>query len=218
MARARSLLWIGVTAAIIYLFWRWRSQQAGEPGLIPSPTLPNTPSPDVGPRAPEPPESPAPPAPPEPPAAAAVAVRERAVGAAEPIEVEPSASESQEQEALAEAEPPAPDSQEAPAQAEPSAVDLASLVGPAAETQGVDLAPLVGPTAALKDAGLSGPVNINTADLEALIALPGIGPALARRIIAYREQHGPFTSVDQLIDVQGIGPRNITDFRHLVTV
>lgn len=71
------------------------------------------------------------------------------------------------------------------------------------------------PSLAASGVGL---VNINTADEDALVALPGIGRALARRIIAYRTQHGPFSSVDQLIDVQGIGPRNIDDFRAFITV
>jgi competence protein ComEA len=203
MARARSLLWIGAIAAIIYLLWRWRSQQIGEPGLLPGPSFPDISPPGLG--APPPAATgqvEQPPEPAAPPAAAAVAFRERAVGAATPIEAEPPE--------------PEPTSQESPADAD--GVDLALLVGPEADAEGVDLAPLVGPAAALGDAGLAGPVNINIADLQALIALPGIGPALARRIIAYREQHGPFTSVDQLIDVQGIGRRNIDEFRHLVTV
>ncbi len=61
-------------------------------------------------------------------------------------------------------------------------------------------------------------VNVNTADYESLVALPGIGPALAQRIIAYREEHGPFASVEELQEVQGIGPRNLDEFRHLITV
>ncbi len=64
----------------------------------------------------------------------------------------------------------------------------------------------------------STPVNVNTADYESLVALPGIGPALAQRIIAYREEHGPFASVEELQKVQGIGPRNLDEFRHLITV
>ncbi len=64
----------------------------------------------------------------------------------------------------------------------------------------------------------STPVNVNTADYESLVALPGIGPALAQRIIAYREEHGPFASVEELQEVQGIGPRNLDEFRHLITV
>ena len=55
---------------------------------------------------------------------------------------------------------------------------------------------------------VAGPVNINTADAELLAQeLEGIGPARARAIVAYREAHGPFTSADQLMDIQGVGPR-----------
>lgn len=105
-------------------------------------------------------------------------------------------------------------------EAAPDATDLGALVGEAMAGEGVvDLAPLVSPTLAAGAPALGGPLtNINTADEDALIALPGIGPALARRIIAYREEHGPFASVDQLEAIQGIGPRNIDEFRHLVTV
>ncbi|GIV93423.1 MAG: DNA-binding protein [Chloroflexus sp.] len=61
-------------------------------------------------------------------------------------------------------------------------------------------------------------VDINRADRETLIALPGIGPVLADRIIAYREAHGPFKSVDDLTAISGIGERNINIFRKLVYV
>jgi competence protein ComEA len=50
-----------------------------------------------------------------------------------------------------------------------------------------------------------GVVNLNTADIAALDTLPRIGPALAQRIIDWREANGPFTSVDQLLEVAGIG-------------
>ena len=59
--------------------------------------------------------------------------------------------------------------------------------------------------------------NINQADEATLVALPGIGPTLARRIITYRDEHGPFASVEQLENVPGIR-RNLDEFRHLVTV
>jgi len=51
------------------------------------------------------------------------------------------------------------------------------------------------------------PVNINTADASGLQQLPGIGPVLAQRIIAYREQAGGFKDASELIKVKGIGPK-----------
>lgn len=62
----------------------------------------------------------------------------------------------------------------------------------------------------------SGPINLNTADATALETLPGIGPALAKRIITHREAHGDFTSVDQLVEVSGIGPAIMANIRELV--
>lgn len=50
-------------------------------------------------------------------------------------------------------------------------------------------------------------VNINTATQAELEALPGIGPKIAERIIAYRERRGGFRSIDELLNVKGIGPK-----------
>ena len=50
-----------------------------------------------------------------------------------------------------------------------------------------------------------GPININTADLDQLQTLTGIGPTIAQRIIDYRTEHGPFGSVYDLLEVSGIG-------------
>jgi competence protein ComEA len=63
-----------------------------------------------------------------------------------------------------------------------------------------------------------GLVDVNTASAEALEALPGIGPATAAAILAYREEHGPFAAVDDLLDVHGIGEAKLEALRDLVTV
>lgn len=60
-------------------------------------------------------------------------------------------------------------------------------------------------------------VSLGTADAAALEALPGIGPVLAQRIVAWRTEHGPFASVDALGDVPGIGPSLLGQVRSLVT-
>lgn len=65
---------------------------------------------------------------------------------------------------------------------------------------------------------LPSPVNLNTATQEELEALPGIGPVLAARILEYREAHGPFTSVEELLAVSGIGEALLEKLRPLITV
>jgi competence protein ComEA len=60
--------------------------------------------------------------------------------------------------------------------------------------------------------GQSGPeqkVNVNTADEQGMQNLPGIGPAKAKAIIQYREEHGPFKSLDELTNVSGIGDKSL---------
>jgi competence protein ComEA len=64
---------------------------------------------------------------------------------------------------------------------------------------------------------LPGKLNVNLASAEELERLPGIGPALAARIVAHREAHGPFRTVDDLLRVSGIGPKTLDGFRDLVT-
>jgi competence protein ComEA len=61
-------------------------------------------------------------------------------------------------------------------------------------------------------------VDLNTATAEQLDTLPGVGPSTAAAIIAYRDQNGPFTSVDQLLDVRGIGEAKLEQLRDLVSV
>ena len=60
------------------------------------------------------------------------------------------------------------------------------------------------------------PVHLNTATLEQLDSLPGIGPVTAQNILQYREEHGSFTSVDELDAVPGIGPARLDQLRQLV--
>jgi competence protein ComEA len=67
-------------------------------------------------------------------------------------------------------------------------------------------------------AAASGPLDLNTATREQLDALPRIGPALADRILAWREQNGRFTSVDDLGSVPGIGDKMLASLRDLVRV
>lgn len=62
------------------------------------------------------------------------------------------------------------------------------------------------------------PVNLNTATLEQLDTLAGVGPATAQKILDYREQHGGFSSVDELDRVPGIGPGRLAALRDLVRV
>ena len=63
-----------------------------------------------------------------------------------------------------------------------------------------------------------GPIDLNAADAALLETLPGIGPATAAAIIDHRERHGPFTTVEGLLDVRGIGEAKLAALRDLVRV
>jgi competence protein ComEA len=65
--------------------------------------------------------------------------------------------------------------------------------------------------------GEGGKVNINTAGTDELNRLPGIGPVLADRIVEYREEHGPFTSLESLKNVPGIGEKKFKDLESRIT-
>lgn len=59
----------------------------------------------------------------------------------------------------------------------------------------------------------SGPVHLNSATLEQLDALPGVGPSTAQKILDFRAEHGAFTSIDELDAVPGIGPARLEQLR-----
>ncbi|MFJ8104657.1 helix-hairpin-helix domain-containing protein [Streptomyces sp. NPDC096132] len=84
--------------------------------------------------------------------------------------------------------------------------------GPAPPSAGGAAAPAGSGTAA----GPSAPVSLNTATVDQLDTLPGVGPVLAQHIVDYRTQHGGFRSVDELREVNGIGERRYADLRNLV--
>ena len=111
------------------------------------------------------------------------------------------------------------------------AVAAAGGLAEDAEAAGVNLArpvsdgeqvivPRVGEAPAAGPAGVpaDGRVNLNSADEGALDTLPGVGPAIAGRIIEWREANGRFASVDDLLSVSGIGPKMLESLRDLVTV
>jgi competence protein ComEA len=95
-----------------------------------------------------------------------------------------------------------------------SAVNLARKVTDG-ELIVVGVAPPAGQAAG---PGATAPVNLNTATSEQLQTLPGVGPVLAQRIIAHRDQHGGFTNVSELRQVSGIGDARYQELKDRVTV
>ena len=61
-------------------------------------------------------------------------------------------------------------------------------------------------------------IDINQASTEDFVKLPGIGPELARRIVTYREKHGPFRRVEDLLAIRGIGPKKWKAIRQFLRV
>ena len=65
---------------------------------------------------------------------------------------------------------------------------------------------------------ISFPISINQASKEEIMALPGIGDVLAERIISYRTEHGEFSSVEELLNVEGVGKKRLEEILDLITV
>jgi len=78
--------------------------------------------------------------------------------------------------------------------------------------------PVVSGDTVVESSAPAGPVDVNTATVDQLDVLPGVGPTTAAAIVAYRDQHGPFQTVDQLGEVRGIGPSKLDAIRGLVVV
>jgi competence protein ComEA len=66
-------------------------------------------------------------------------------------------------------------------------------------------------------AAVGGLININTATLEELDTLPGIGPSTAQKIIDHRNEHGPFPTIEAILDVSGIGPAKFDAIKALIS-
>jgi competence protein ComEA len=114
------------------------------------------------------------------------------------------------------------------------AIAAAGGFAPDAATDGINLArpvqdgeqlvvPVIGaePPAGAASGTTSGGdtrVDVNTADVAELDTLPRVGPAIAERIVAWREENGPFATVDDLLSVPGIGERMLETLRDLVRV
>lgn len=78
--------------------------------------------------------------------------------------------------------------------------------------------PLLGEAAIAPGAATDGKINLNTADQAALETLPRVGPALAQRILDWREQNGRFTAIEDLLSITGIGDKTYDGLKDLVTV
>jgi len=74
------------------------------------------------------------------------------------------------------------------------------------------------PAAIAAGGGEAGRVNINSADVERLTDLPGIGPSYAQRIVDYRKEFGPFKTIEDLLNVRGIGDRTFEKIRDRITI
>jgi competence protein ComEA len=96
---------------------------------------------------------------------------------------------------------------------------LVNLAAPIADGTQVVVPAKAPPAAAAADGSAparAGPVHLNTATVEELDALPGVGPVTAQKIVDFRQENGAFASVDELDAVPGIGPARLEELRKLV--
>lgn len=93
--------------------------------------------------------------------------------------------------------------------------DLINLASP---LRSGDQIVVPGPSDVGESAVSDGLVALNRADANELQTLPGVGPVLAERIVVYRDQNGPFSRIEDLLQVPGIGESKLASFRDLVRV
>ena len=95
---------------------------------------------------------------------------------------------------------------------------LVDRINLAAPLRSGDQIVVPGPDAMTESSEGGGPLALNRASAKDLEELPGVGPVLAERIVAYREQNGPFAEVEDLLQVGGIGEAKLASIRDLVRV
>lgn len=126
------------------------------------------------------------------------------------------------QAALTSSEPPKVTTQPTDAPVPPKAAPDATQSAPPAPTQSAPPAPAQSapptPAQSAPQAATASLLDLNAAAQQQLEELPGIGPSKAKAIIAYREQHGAFKSVEDLLNVKGIGPKMLEKLAAHVTV
>ena len=98
-----------------------------------------------------------------------------------------------------------------------SILSLLSLVSLIAVYAGPAAAQTKAPRAAAKSAP-AGIVNINTASVAELEALPGVGPKTAARIIEYRQKNGPFKKIEEIMNVRGVGEKSFLKLKSRLSV
>lgn len=103
-------------------------------------------------------------------------------------------------------------------QREPASVTIYTTKTPTATVSESTATPESPPESTQSAAYADGLLDINLASVEDLTTLPGIGPALAQRIVDYREQNGRFSSVEELRNISGIGEKRLSAILEYITV